>query len=95
MCFKDFNDPSLQRDIDIIERLLLYYPGFAGSGWVYLWSVKILLEYRLLIVEIQILRLLIVLSTPNQCNNRRILHFQFIKRKRRNFTVIVVELYDY
>ena len=62
---------------------------------IYFWSVKILLEYRLLIVEIQILRLLIVLSTPNQCNNRKILHFQFIKRKRRNFTVIVVELYDY
>ena len=39
--------------------------------------------------EIQILRLLIVLSRPNQCNNRKILHFQFIKRKRRKFTVII------
>ena len=56
---------------------------------IYLWSVKIFLEYRLIIVEIQILRLLIVLSTPNQCNNRKILHFQFINRKRRNFTVII------
>ena len=41
------------------------------------------------IVEIQILWLLIVLSTPNQCNNRKILHFQFINRERRNFTVII------
>ena len=56
---------------------------------IYLWSVKIFLEYRLIIVEIQILRLLIVLSTPNQCNNRKILHFQFINRERRNFTVII------
>ena len=56
---------------------------------IYFWSVKILLEYRLIIVEIQILRLLIVLSTPNQCNNRKILHFKFINRKRRNFTVII------
>ena len=40
-------------------------------------------------VEIQILWLLIVLSTPNQCDNRKILHFQFINRKRRNFTVII------
>ena len=56
---------------------------------IYLWSVKIFLEYRLIIVEIQILRLLIVLSTPNQCNNRKILHFQFINRQRRNFTVII------
>ena len=39
--------------------------------------------------EIQILRLLIVLSRPNQCNNRKILHFQFINRKRRKFTVII------
>ena len=39
--------------------------------------------------EIQILRLLIVLSRPNQCNNRKILHFQFIERKRRKFTVII------
>ena len=39
--------------------------------------------------EIQILRLLIVPSTPNQCNNRKILHFQFTNRKRRNFTVII------
>ena len=56
---------------------------------IYFWSVNILLEYRLIIVEIQILRLLIVLPTPNQCNNRKILHFQFINRKRRNFTVII------
>ena len=41
------------------------------------------------IEEIQILWLLIVLSTPNQCNNRKILHFQFINRERRNFTVII------
>ena len=41
------------------------------------------------IVEIQILWLLIVLSRPNQCNNRKILHFQFINRKRRNFMVII------
>ena len=41
------------------------------------------------IVEIQILWLLIVLSTPNQCNNRKILHFQFINRKRSDFTVII------
>ena len=39
--------------------------------------------------EIQILRLLIVLSRPNQCNNRKILHFQFIEHKRRKFTVII------
>ena len=56
---------------------------------IFFWSVKILLEYRLIIVEIQILRLLIVPSTPNQCNNRKILHFQFTNRKRRNFTVII------
>ena len=37
-------------------------------------------------VEIQILLLLIVLSTPNQYNNRKILHLQFINRERRNFT---------
>ena len=56
---------------------------------IYFWSVKILLKYRLIIVEIQILRLLIVLSTPNRCNNRKIVHFQFINRKRRNFTVTI------
>ena len=27
--------------------------------------------------------------TPNQCNNRKILDFQFINRRRRNFTVII------
>ena len=54
---------------------------------IYFCSVKILLVFRLIIVEIQILGLLIVLSTPNQCNNRKIIHFQFINRKRRNFTV--------
>ena len=58
---------------------------------IYFWSVKILLEYRLIIVDIQILRLLIVLSTPNQCNNRKILHFHFINRKRRNFTTMAQE----
>ena len=46
-------------------------------------------EVQTNIVEIQILCLLIVLSTPNQCNNRKILHFQFINRERRNFTVII------
>ena len=46
-------------------------------------------EVQTNIVEIQILWLLIALSTPNQCNNRKILHFQFINRKRRNFTVII------
>ena len=46
-------------------------------------------EVQTNIVEIQILWLLIVLSTPNQCNNRKILHFQFINRKRRNFTVTI------
>ena len=46
-------------------------------------------EVQTNIVEIQILWLLIVLSTPNQCNNRKILHFQFINRQRRNFTVII------
>ena len=46
-------------------------------------------EVQTNIVEIQILWLLIVLSTLNQCNNRKILHFQFINRKRRNFTVII------
>ena len=46
-------------------------------------------EVQTNIVEIQILWLLIVLSTPNQCNNRKILYFQFINRKRRNFTVII------
>ena len=46
-------------------------------------------EVQTNIVEIQILWLLIVLSTPNQCNNRKILHFQFINRKRRNFTGII------
>ena len=46
-------------------------------------------EVQTNIVEIQILWLLIVLSTPNQCNNRKILHFQFINRERRNFTVII------
>ena len=56
---------------------------------IYFCSVKILLEFRLIIVEIQILRLLIDLSTPNQCNNRKIIHFQFINRKRRNFTVYI------
>ena len=37
----------------------------------------------------QILRLLIIFSTTNQCNNRKMLHFQFINRKRCNFTVII------
>ena len=40
-------------------------------------------------LKIQILRLLIIFSTPNQCNNRKMLHFQFINHKRRNFTVII------
>ena len=37
----------------------------------------------------QILRLLTIFSTPNQGNNRKMLHFRFINRKRRNFTVII------
>ena len=35
------------------------------------------------------------ISAPNRYNNRKMLHFQFINRIRRNFAVINVELYDY
>ena len=62
---------------------------------IYFWSVKILLEYRLIIVEIQILRLLIVFPRQTSIINVKCYISSLLTVKDATLRLLYVELYDY